>query len=80
MAAAVQAYVVIARSAIERHGGHAFATGFCAAFSSAVDAVTAAVESQRELGGDETISFAARMALHTGENLGHIDPKECEVR
>ena len=45
MAAAVQAYDVILRSAIERNGGHVFATGgdgFFAAFSSAVDAVTAA--------------------------------------
>ena len=70
MAAAVQAHDVIVRSAIERHGGHVFATasdGFRAAFSSAVDAVTAAIESQRELGDDEMIPFAARMALHTGE-------------
>ena len=72
MAAAVQAHDVIVRSAIERHGGHVFATGgdgFCAAFSSAVDAVTAAVESQRELEGDDAIPFAARMALHTGEAI-----------
>ena len=43
MTAAVQAHDVIVRSAIERHGGHVFATGgdgFCAAFSSAVDAVS----------------------------------------
>ncbi len=56
MATAVQAHDVIVRSAIERHGGYVFATGgdgFCAAFSSAVDAVTAAIESQRELGGDD---------------------------
>ena len=72
MAAAVQAHDVIVRSAIERHGGHVFATGgdgFCAAFSSAVDAVTAAIESQRELGGDDAIPFAVRMALHTGEAI-----------
>ena len=72
MTAAVQAHDVIVRSAIERHGGHIFATGgdgFCAAFSSAVDAVTAAVESQRELEGDDAIPFAARMALHTGEAI-----------
>ena len=72
MTAAVQAHDVIVRSAIERHGGHVFATGgdgFCVAFSSAVDAVTAAVESQRELGGDDAIPFAVRMALHTGEAI-----------
>ena len=70
MATAVQAHDVIVRSAIERHGGHVFASGgdgFCAAFSSAMDAVTAAVDSQRELGGDAAIPFAVRMALHTGE-------------
>ncbi len=68
----MQAHDVIVRRAIERHGGHVFATGggrFCAAFSSGVDAVTAAVESQRELGGDEAIPFATRMALHTGEAI-----------
>ena len=72
MAAAMQAHDVIVCSAIERRGGHVFATGgdgFCAAFSSAVDAVTAAVESQRELGVDDAISFAVRMALHTGEAI-----------
>ena len=72
MAAAVQAHDVIVRSAIERHGGHVFATGgdsFCAAFSSAMDAVSAAVESQRELKDDGAIPFAARMALHTGEAI-----------
>ncbi len=70
MAAAVQDHDVVVRSAIERHGGHVFATGgdgSCAAFSSVVDAVTAAVESQPELGCDDAIPFAVRMALHTGE-------------
>ena len=70
MTTAVQAHNVIVRSAIERHGGHVFATGgdsVCAAFSSAADAVTAAIEAQRELGGDDAIPFAVRMALHTGE-------------
>jgi predicted ATPase/class 3 adenylate cyclase/DNA-binding CsgD family transcriptional regulator len=71
MTTAVQAHDVIVRSAIERHGGYVFATGgngFCAAFSSALDAVTAAIESQRELGGDDAIPFTVRMALHTGES------------
>jgi predicted ATPase/class 3 adenylate cyclase/DNA-binding CsgD family transcriptional regulator len=69
MTAAVQVHDVIVRSAIERHGGYVFATGgdgFCAAFSSALDAVTTAIESQLELRGD-AIPFAVRMALHTGE-------------
>jgi predicted ATPase/class 3 adenylate cyclase/DNA-binding CsgD family transcriptional regulator len=70
MAEAVRAHDVIIRSAIERHGGHVFATdgdGFSAAFGSAVDAVSAAIESQRELVGDAAIPFAVRMALHTAE-------------
>ncbi|HZC69270.1 MAG TPA: LuxR C-terminal-related transcriptional regulator [Jatrophihabitans sp.] len=73
MAAAVQVHDVILRSAIERHSGHVFATegdGFRVAFSSAVDAVTAAIESQREFGVAEAIPFAVRMALHTGEAGG----------
>jgi class 3 adenylate cyclase len=68
MADAVQAHDAIVRSAIERHGGYVFATGgdgFSAAFSSAVDAVAAAVESQRELVGDDAFPFGVRMALHT---------------
>jgi len=68
MAEAVQRHDAIVRSAIEQHGGRVFATGgdgFSAAFSSALDAVTAAVESQRELVADDALPFAARMALHT---------------
>jgi predicted ATPase/class 3 adenylate cyclase/DNA-binding NarL/FixJ family response regulator len=70
MASAVQAHDVIVRSAIERHEGQVFATGgdtFCAAFSSAVGAVMAAIEAQRELGHDYAIPFSVRMAIHTGE-------------
>jgi predicted ATPase/class 3 adenylate cyclase/DNA-binding CsgD family transcriptional regulator len=72
MTVAMQAHDVIVRSAIERHGGYVFATGgdgFGAAFSSAVDAVSAAVEAQLELRGDRTIPFAVRMGLHTGEAI-----------
>ncbi len=72
MAAAVQAHDAIVRAAIEHHGGYVFATGgagFCAAFSSAVDAMTAAVESQRALGSEAAVPFTVRMALHTGEAI-----------
>ena len=58
MTTAVHTHDVIVRSAIERHGGHVFASGgdgFRAAFSSAVDAVAAAVDSQRQLGADAAI-------------------------
>ena len=74
MSASVQVHDAIVRSAIERHGGHIFATGgdgFGAAFSSAMDAVSAAVESQRSLRADDAVPFAVRMGLHTGETMGH---------
>jgi predicted ATPase/class 3 adenylate cyclase/DNA-binding CsgD family transcriptional regulator len=70
MTAAVSAHGALMRAVIERHGGHQFAAGvdgLCGAFSSALDAVKAAVEGQRQLVGDEAIPFAVRMALHTGE-------------
>ena len=60
MAAAVQAHDRIVRSAIERHNGYVFDTsgdGFWAAFSSAADAVLAAIESQRELTGSDAVPF-----------------------
>src|SRR5579871_5027116 len=72
MSDAVRAHDAIVRAAIERHGGHVFATGgdgVSAAFSSAVDGVTAAIEAQRELVGHHAVPFAARMALHTGEAM-----------
>lgn len=72
MAVALQVHDAIVRAAIERHGGYVFATGgdgFCAAFSTAADAVAAALESQRELGADDAVPFAVRMGLHTGEAI-----------
>src|SRR5918997_2375900 len=62
----------IVRSAIEANGGFVFKTvgdAFCAAFSSATDAVEAALIAQRTLHAepwDEGSSIRARMALHTG--------------
>jgi predicted ATPase/class 3 adenylate cyclase/DNA-binding CsgD family transcriptional regulator len=76
MAAAVRSHDITVRSAIERHGGYVFAAGgdgFCAAFSSAAEAVSAAVESQRELSSDGTLPFAVRMGLHTGEAIERDD-------
>ncbi|MBI5089027.1 MAG: adenylate/guanylate cyclase domain-containing protein [Actinobacteria bacterium] len=69
MAGAVRAHDVIVRGAIERHGGYVFATGgdgFCAAFSTAANAIAAAIESQREL-SEAPLPFRVRMGLHTGE-------------
>jgi predicted ATPase/class 3 adenylate cyclase/DNA-binding CsgD family transcriptional regulator len=72
MAGGVQVHDVIVGSAIRRNGGYVFAIGgdsFCAAFSSALDAVTAAIESQLELEGDDAVPFTVRMAIHTGEAI-----------
>ncbi|MCU1346658.1 MAG: cyclase, partial [Acidimicrobiia bacterium] len=72
MPAALQVHDAIIRTAIDRNGGYVFATGgdaFGAAFSTAADAVMAAVEAQRELGDDDAIPFAVRMGVHTGEAI-----------
>jgi predicted ATPase/DNA-binding CsgD family transcriptional regulator len=70
MADALRAHDMIVRGTIERCGGYVFGTGgdgFCAAFSTAADAATAAVEAQEQLRDDLAVDFAVRMALHTGE-------------
>jgi class 3 adenylate cyclase len=62
----------ILRSAIEGRGGHVFKTvgdAFCAAFSSAPEALGAALSAQRALHAeewDEACVIRVRMALHTG--------------
>ena len=70
MAAAVQLHDSIVGATIERNRGYVFATGgdgVRAAFSTAADAATAAIETQRQLRGEGTITFGVRMGLHTGE-------------
>ena len=70
MASALLVHDAIIRSAIGRHDGYVFATeghAFGAAFATAANAVAAAVESQRELGANESVPFTVRMGLHTGE-------------
>lgn len=59
------------RSAIESHGGYVFTTagdGFGAAFSDALDAVTAALAGQESIAGEPwgVGGFRVRMGLHTG--------------
>ena len=69
MADALRVHDAIVRGTIERHGGYVFGVGgdgFCAAFSTADDAAAAAIESQEQLRDDTTVTFAVRMALHTG--------------
>ncbi len=62
----------ILRSAIEERGGHVFKTlgdAFCAAFSSAPEALAAALSAQRALHPRDRVeesSIRVRMALHTG--------------
>ncbi len=70
MADALRVHDSIVRGCIEQHDGYVFATGgdgFCAAFSSAADAATAAIESQEQLRDDTVVDFGVRMGLHTGE-------------
>jgi predicted ATPase/class 3 adenylate cyclase len=70
----------ILRSAIESQGGYVFQVigdAFCAAFSTAGDALLAAVEAQRELAGTgltgssegvtQGIPFRVRIGIHAGE-------------
>ena len=63
----------IVRDAIEGHGGHVVKTtgdGFYAAFSTAHDAVDAAIAAQRSLGAEvwgATGPLRVRMGVHTGE-------------
>jgi predicted ATPase/DNA-binding CsgD family transcriptional regulator len=70
MADALRVHDAIVRGAIDRHRGYVFGTGgdgFCAAFPTAADAASAAIESQEALRDETTIDFAVRMGLHTGE-------------
>ena len=63
---------VILRQAIEAHGGHVFKTvgdAFCAAFPSAPDAISAALDAQRAISAeswDEATVIKVRMGLHSG--------------
>jgi predicted ATPase/DNA-binding CsgD family transcriptional regulator len=69
-ATALRIHDTIVRGTIERHGGYVFGIGgegFSAAFSSASDAATAAIEAQEQLRDDAMIDFKVRMALHTGD-------------
>jgi class 3 adenylate cyclase len=72
MRAALARHDEILQSTIEDHGGYVFKTvgdAFCAAFSTAPDALEASVEAQRQLLEEqwpETARLRARMALHTG--------------
>ena len=75
MKAALARHDAILRQAIESHGGHVFKTvgdGFCAAFTSAPDALSAALDAQRALYAEAQNSAAGgpiirvRMGLHSG--------------
>jgi predicted ATPase/class 3 adenylate cyclase len=73
MSAALSRHDSILRDVIERNSGYVFKTigdAFCSAFFSAENAVSAAVEAQRALDGEdwpeEVGDIRVRMALHTG--------------
>ena len=71
MAAALQVHDAMVRDAIESQSGYVFATGgdgFSAVFSTATDAVTAAVAAQQLL-AEAAIPCGVRMGLHTGEAI-----------
>ena len=71
MAAALQVHDAVLRDAIESQSGYVFATdGDClsAVFSTATDAVTAAVAAQQSL-AEAAIPFGVRMGPHTGEAI-----------
>ncbi|MEP7113538.1 MAG: adenylate/guanylate cyclase domain-containing protein [Ilumatobacteraceae bacterium] len=71
MASALEIHDRLVRGTIEQHSGYVFATGgdgFCAAFSTALDAARAAVGIQEKLlAAPEAIPFGVRIGLHTGE-------------
>src|SRR5262245_57014595 len=68
-------YFEIADGAVERAGGVVFShagDSVCAAFNSAPDALSAAIETTRALAEEpwgETGTLAAHMALHTGQGV-----------
>ncbi|HLI97982.1 MAG TPA: adenylate/guanylate cyclase domain-containing protein [Candidatus Baltobacteraceae bacterium] len=72
MPVALARHDALLRSAIESHGGYVFKTvgdAFCAAFTSASDAVGAALSAQRALASGDFSAVGGirvRMALHTG--------------
>jgi predicted ATPase/class 3 adenylate cyclase len=71
MQAALARHDAILRQAIETHGGHVFKTvgdAFCAAFSSAPDAVSSALDAQRAIQSENwgEITIKVRMGLHSG--------------
>jgi predicted ATPase/class 3 adenylate cyclase len=73
MTSALKGHDNLLRSVIERSGGYVFKTAgdaFCAAFSTAKEAVQAASEAQRAISREPWPADAVvrvRMALHTGE-------------
>ncbi len=73
MGSALKRHDELLRSAIEESGGYVFKTvgdAFCAAFTTAKEAVQAAASAQRALLAEpwpEEATLQVRMALHTGE-------------
>jgi predicted ATPase/class 3 adenylate cyclase/DNA-binding CsgD family transcriptional regulator len=70
VAEALRIHDTIVRGTLERHRGYVFGIGndgFSAAFASATDAVTAAIECQEQLRDESLVPFSVRMGLHTGD-------------
>jgi class 3 adenylate cyclase len=73
MRVALERHDTIVRGVVDRHDGFVFSTGgdaFCVAFRRSTDALSAAVEVQRELREErwpEHVSIGVRVGLHAGE-------------
>jgi predicted ATPase len=73
MQAALRRHDAILRSAIESHGGYVFKTigdAFCAAFSTVGEAISAALDAQRRIAGEDWTGvngLRVRMAIHAGQ-------------
>jgi predicted ATPase/class 3 adenylate cyclase len=74
MELAVARHDALMRGAIEAHGGYVFKTmgdAFCAAFTTASDALAAALDAQRALAAEDFSAVEGvrvRMALHAGQS------------
>jgi predicted ATPase/class 3 adenylate cyclase len=78
MELALERHDALTRDAIEAHGGYVFKTmgdGFCAAFTTASEAIAAALDAQRALGTEDFSAvegIRVRMAVHSG----HCDERD----
>src|SRR5579872_1433079 len=78
MVTALARHDALMRASIERHGGYIFKTigdAFCAAFSTAPRAITAALDAQRAL-QNEDFSAVGELRVRMALKTGHTDERE----